>query len=169
MLHTVRIVAGNPSDSVMHAFIRQVDRRLIAMAMLFVWLFLFGSNVVNACLVELTPSQTMSHERHHRLPALAPSSLTADDQGHELTAWIYDGHEDVRTYPVHCLSAQTFMHVLAPWTSPNNTVERDVVMVTAAYPSIPLVSSGQQLTVRQVADPVAQAVPLFIRFRRLLP
>ena len=139
------------------------------MAMLFVWLFLLSANVANACLIEMTPSEAMPHERHHRSPVSAPSGLTAAAADHEPTALVRDGHEDVRTHPVHCQSAQAFTHELAPWTSPGNAVDRDAVMVATARPSVPMAPAGQLGTLWQVGDPVAQVVPLFIRFRRLLP
>lgn len=153
----------------MHASNRSFDKRLLATVMLFVWLFVVGANLANACLVEGMSTQTVPHERHDRSPMSAMFGMSEASQGHGPIAPVHGGDEHAPTHLVHCQAAQAIAHVPTPWKSPANAIERDAMPAATAHGSMPMVQTGHPGFVWRGADPAVPAVPLFIRFRRLRP
>ncbi len=146
---------------------RLVDKRIIAFVMLFVWVLTLGAGLANACLVDGLKSEPVDHHSGWTSTAIVPSAFAADaDNGHTRTQ---DGDDAARIHMVHCQPMQAAELATPSRLTAERSSDLDSIVATITYGNRPARSTEGRFSARQHLAPIFAELPLFIRFRRLMP
>ncbi len=139
--------------------------------MLLVWIFTLGAGVANACLGEVAGPRTgpLPHAHHagaHTAPMLS-MAMSADgdfasgsDSDRESAAW---------SHRVHCQPLQISERAHPGRPQLDRQPDFDFLAAVVIQPQLVAASGVRRFAARLYPGPVSARLPLFIRFRRLIP
>ncbi len=145
------------------------DKRVIALLMLFVWLFTVGAGFANACTPDGTGSGPARFDTRYGAasdPTQAAARMAARKAGHA------PGHGntgDARHHQVHCQPLQPLTQARAITPGLQKSVDLDAIVAIVLYVARHRLSDERRASARWRLAPVASQLPLFIQFRRLIP
>lgn len=145
---------------------RLVDKRIIAFVMLFVWVLTLGAGLANACLIDGLKSEPLDPHSGWTSASMAAMDAADVDNGHTPNQ---DGDDAARIHMVHCQPMQAAELATASRSTAEKSSDLDSIVATISYGNRPVRSTDGRHSARQPLAPVFAELPLFIRFRRLIP
>lgn len=143
------------------------NKRFIALMMLVAWMFTVGVGLANACIPNGSQSVPLAHHATAASPAALAAQTTAD--GDHLYALGDDGEEHARSHQLHCQPVQAPERSRANRPTPEKSFDLDAIVAYTTRLAEPVPSAGHRPAKLRLSDPVVASLPLFIRFRRLIP
>lgn len=153
----------------MRPSIKHCRKRFIAVVMLIVWIFTLGAGLANACLLDELQSgpAPLAHDGRFASLAMTQMAMAADrDDRHTPT---HDGDDDRRPHQLHCQPIQAHAHAPASRLSTEKSFDQHTTVASITRWANPVHATDRLPPVRLRASPIAAQLPLFIRFRRLIP
>lgn len=137
--------------------------------MLLVWMFMIGPGFESACMLGASGWASATGEHHADVTSVVrvPVVLTAD--GNHLHAPSQGGGNHAGLHQLHCQPYQVPARAQGPGTLAEKSLDLGAVMATATHGAKPMQTIDPQPSLRQTPDYAVAKLPLFIRFRRLIP
>lgn len=137
--------------------------------MLFVWTFTLGSGVANDCLMVEAGSGPLQREHHSAAGTVSTLSMALAVDAVSANVPMSDGGVDGWMHRVHCQPLQATERSRPPRQQVDKLFDLDAVASAVVnWPAL-AVSTDHRFSSRLHPVPVAASLPLFIRFRRLIP
>lgn len=145
------------------------NKRFIAVVMLLVWTLAIGAGFASACVLDEAGSTSATREHHADTTSvvMVPVLLTAD--GNHLHAPGQGGDNHVGLHQVRCQPYQAPVRANSPGPLAEKSLDLDAVAATFTHWTKPVHLINLRFSVRQPPDYAVAKLPLFIRFRRLIP
>lgn len=153
----------------MRSFISHRNKRFIAVVMLVVWMFTLGANLANACMWERAGSEPAPYENPAGAASVSLHPVVMASNGIAQHALQQDGDEHALSHQVHCLPLQAPEHPLMPRQPIGFSFDLDGIVATHVHWAKPVQPTDWRSPARLRAGTVGADLPLFIRFRRLIP
>lgn len=137
--------------------------------MLIVWTVTLGAGLANACMPEEVGSRAapFGHRAGAALIAMVPVSMAVD--GNNLHALQAESSDHARSHQVHCQPFQARTHARVSSHPTDKSFDLDAIAATITQWAKTGRPIDRRHSARLRSAPVFAQLPLFIRFRRLVP
>lgn len=153
----------------MTPFTSRCSKRFIAVVMLLVWMFTLGANLANACMWERAGSEPAPYENPAVAASVSLQPVAMVSNGNDRHAPKQDSDEHALSHQVHCQQSQVPEHPPMPRQPIGFSFDLDAIVATHAHWAQPVQPTDWRPALRLRAGTIGADLPLFIRFRRLIP
>ncbi len=154
----------------MRSAISHCNKRAIALVMLLVWIFTVGAGLVNACVPDHIRPATAPFDHMGDTSVNVMASLNLHTAGPVLQGQGHGGHDHAGFHQLHCQPVGPLASASAIGQPIKKSLLLGAAVATVVHWFVPVrVAAARLPSARPPAGPTAVAIPLFIRFRRLIP
>jgi hypothetical protein len=153
----------------MRPSIHHSNLRVVAVAMLLVWIFTIGAGLANACLLDdLRPGPApRDHEGRSASTAIMREAVEADRN--DLRRPAHDDDDHSRSHQLHCQPLRAIERTPLSGHSADKSFDQDIIVASIAHGPHAVLPTVRRSSAWRRYGPDATDLPLFILFRRLIP